>query len=140
MIAVAVAVTFLAALYGYRIARAERHRAFDRACAVGDASQVALLLRLGADPDGIRDARYYSRYGWSVFETTPPLFAASSMGHKDVVALLLASGADPSTCSVDQMTARDAALLAGHSDVVQALDEFIRNSKEKRGNNDTRPQ
>jgi ankyrin repeat protein len=107
--------------YGYCFARAERHRAFDRACAAGDIARVTWLLRLGADPDGIRDATYYSRYAWAVFETTPPLHLAASGGHADIVRLLLARGANPNQRAVEQMTAADFARHQGHRDIAQIL-------------------
>lgn len=117
-----VMVAFLA-LYGYRFARAERYRLLDRACATGDTSRVALLLRLGADPNGLRDTRHYIDYGWTVIEPTPPLFVAASAGHTDVVRLLLASGANPAVRAIEQMTPRDIARLEGHTAVVQLIDE-----------------
>jgi len=116
-----VAVTAFVVLYGYQLARAERHWAFDRACASGNAERGALLLRLGADPNGTRDAHYYSRYGWTVFETTPPLHLAASRGHTQVVHLLLAHGADSSVRNSESLTAGDCARLGGHADIAQLL-------------------
>jgi ankyrin repeat protein len=114
------------AVYGYRVARAERYWLLDRACAAGDASRVALLLRLGADPNGSWDTRYYIDYGWNVFEPTPPLFVAASCGRTDVVRLLLASGANPNIRAIEEMTPRDVARLEGHVAVVQAIDDAQR--------------
>jgi hypothetical protein len=110
-------------LYSYRFARAERHWLLDRACATGDASRVELLLRLGADPNGLRDTRYYMNFGWTVFEPTPPLFVAASAGHTEVVRLLLSSGANPAVRAIEEMTPRDVARLEGHTAIVQLIDE-----------------
>jgi ankyrin repeat protein len=114
------------AVYGYRVARAQRYWLLDRACAAGDSSRVALLLRLGADPNGRWDTRYYIDYGWSVFEPTPPLFVAASCGRTEVVQLLLASGANPNIRAIEEMTPRDVARLEGHVAVVQAIDNAQR--------------
>ena len=116
-------VVLAAGLYGYRIARAERHRALDRACASGDVSRVGLLLRLGADPNGVNDAAFYSRYSWTVFETMPPLHTSAAGGHTNVVRLLLEHGANPGRLSSEQMTAGAIARLKGHSDLARTLDD-----------------
>ena len=107
--------------YGYLIFRAERYWEFDRACAIGDTGRVALLLRLGADANGVRDATYYARYHWTVFETARPLHQAASSGHAAVVRLLLANGADPEALNSENSTACDSARIYGHAEVVQLL-------------------
>lgn len=121
LIGLTVFLAALVTLYGYRFARAERHQAFDRACGAGDIARVTLLLRLGADPNGVRDATYYSRYAWTVFETTPPLHLAAAGGHTDVVRLLLARGANPDRRAIEQMTAGDFARHEGHGDIARIL-------------------
>lgn len=110
-------------LYGYCLARAERYRLLDRACATGDTTRVKILLRLGADPNGFRDIHYYVNYGWTVMEPTPPLFVAASAGHTEVVRLLLDSGANLSVRALEEMTPRDVAQLGGHTGVVQLIDK-----------------
>ena len=111
------------ALYGYRLARAERHLLLEQASAVGDSARVALLLRLGADPNGVWDSHYYTTYGWSVFESSRPLHLAASGGHVQTVRLLLAAGASPAARDSEGDTALSTAVRENHPEVVRILSD-----------------
>ncbi|MEQ6333705.1 ankyrin repeat domain-containing protein [Sphingobium sp. MK2] len=78
------------------------------AAAGGDVDLVRLLLAKGADPNGLTGP---SRITWVTeanfgrppppVPPTPPLLIAAANGRKDVMALLLAAGADPRFVAVD---------------------------------------
>jgi hypothetical protein len=60
----------------------------DRACVLGDAMSVQMLLNAGAEPDGVNDYKHFGR-----FEPTWHLHQAAYGGHVEVVDMLLKAGA-----------------------------------------------
>jgi len=80
-------------LWFYPYFRGARYHLFDRACAFGDDIGVAILLRVGADPDGYHDYEQYIQF--APFEPTPPLVHAVLNDDTNILQLLLAAHADP---------------------------------------------
>ncbi len=86
--------------------------AFLTAVAYGNLEQVQRYLKAGGNVDDVRGL--YP-------EETPALVAAAAAGHTDVVAALLAAGANPDNSDNYGVTALVAAAAAGHASVVTAL-------------------
>jgi ankyrin repeat protein len=81
------------------------------AATAGRHREIALLLiAAGAELDGRQ------RHGWT------PLLAAADHGDGDVVAALLAAGADPSAANDDGLRPADAARAKGHAALADELD------------------
>lgn len=114
-----------ASLWLYPRFRAARHHFLDRACAFGDVTGVALLLRLGADPNGWRDYPYFERY-IAQWEPEYPLFQALHYGDPKIVQMLLEAGADPNPPLPDPArhgTLLGWAALNGYADAARMLHE-----------------
>ena len=75
-------------------------------------SNLATLIRAGADVNAIHPVRYF-----------PPLIVAARKGNEAHVRMLLLAGADPN-CNVDGHTAVSHATLAGHDSIVDVLLEY----------------
>jgi len=84
---------------------------FVTACGDGDLRRAQQLLSRGASADA---------YGIDFVDTA--LIAAASAGHRDVVALLLRSGAHVDLKDIDGKTATDRARENGHLDIVEMLE------------------
>ena len=80
----------------------------EQACRAGDIDRVERLLAEGVSASG---------RGGDTF----PLKIAASQGHRDVVARLLAHGADPNAIGIYNSTAIFAAAVEGHDDIVSLL-------------------
>ena len=80
----------------------------EQACRAGDIDGVERLLVEGVSAAG---------RGGDTF----PLKIAASQGHRDVVARLLAHGADPNATGIYNSTAIFAAAVEGHDDIVSLL-------------------
>lgn len=95
------------------------------AAASGDVDLVRLLLAKGADPNGLTGP---SRITWVTeanfgsppppVPPTPPLLMAAANGRKEVMALLLAAGADPHFVALDGTNVVLAAARGGSADTL----------------------
>jgi hypothetical protein len=108
----------------YPIFRGVRYHFFDRACAFGDDDGVAILLRLGADPDGQRDYQQYFDY-IAAIEPTIPLFHATWNGDTNILQLLLEAHANPNPPPLppDDLTLLGLAAIRGHAETARLLRE-----------------
>nr|XP_022291428.1 uncharacterized protein LOC111102828 isoform X2 [Crassostrea virginica]XP_022291429.1 uncharacterized protein LOC111102828 isoform X2 [Crassostrea virginica] len=95
----------------------EQTRLLILGCYSGDVEVVKLLLK-HCDTKCINGSSY------SIFFTTTPLVTASDLGHKDIVKLLIKSGADCNTCNRYGPTPLDVASRAGHVDIVDLLIKY----------------
>ena len=107
---------------GNRIGRAELYWLMNRACWTGDDLAVEMLLKAGADPDGVGhyDAFHKSRYQYGV-EPSWPINQAAWGGHVKVVQRLLQAGAKAHAPEGEGQTALTTAAERGHKEVVRLL-------------------
>ena len=82
------------AIYFYPVFRGARYHFLDSACYSGDKIGVAIMLRIGADPDGQRDVKQWMDH-IAPFEPTTPLLHAVSRDDTNILRLLLKAHADP---------------------------------------------
>lgn len=123
ILAILLIISIFFALGGHSFARGQRHWLFYRYCAEGNTRGVALLLRMGADPNGRWDDAYYYKHGWSGLQIDEPLLVAASMGRTDVVQILLDHGAKLSISDKEGFTPRSKAKFYGHDNVVKVIDK-----------------
>ena len=83
---------------------------FVTACSSGNIGQAQLLLKRGASPDA---------YGVDFIDTA--LTAASAAGHREIVLLLIRSGARLDLKDSSGKTALDRAEEGGHKDIALVL-------------------
>jgi hypothetical protein len=109
-------------LWWYPIFRGVRYHFFDRACAFGDDTGVAILLALGADPDGRNDYEQFVKYVAAI-EPTMPLYHAARDGDSNVVRLLLQAHANPNPQPTpdDNLTPIAVAAMQGHAEAARLL-------------------
>jgi hypothetical protein len=102
--------------------RGARYHFLDRACAFGDDIGVAIMLQLGADPDGQRDVRQYQDY-IAGLEPTIPLFHATWKGDTNILRLLLEAHANPNPPPFppDDGTLLGLAAIQGHAEAARLL-------------------
>jgi ankyrin repeat protein len=105
-----------------RIGRAELYWLMNRACASGDAIAVEMLLKAGADPNGVKDyaAFHQSRYQFGL-EPSWPINLAAHGGHVEVIRLLLRAGAKPDAPEDEGQIALTIAAERGLLEVVRLL-------------------
>jgi len=115
------------------IGPAELYWLMSRACWQGDEIGVRMLLKAGADPNGVRDyeAFYKSSYNGG-FEPSWPINEAAYGGHASVVELLLKAGAKPDLPEHMGETALIIASSHGHLEVVRMLLEAGADKNAKR--------
>lgn len=94
---------------------------FATACGSGDIAQAQQLLSRGASPDA---------YGIDFVDTA--LTAASGAGHREIVALLIRSGARLDLKDSAGKTALDRAEENGHSDIVRMLRDASKDHSPKK--------
>jgi len=105
-----------------RIGPAEFYWLMNRACWTGDAIGVEMLLKAGADPDGVRDYAAFHQSPYQVgLEPSWPINQAAYGGHADVVRLLLQAGAKAHAPEDEGQTALIIAAERGHVEVVRLL-------------------
>ena len=109
-------------LWWYPVFRGVRYHFFDRACAFGDDTGVAILLGLGADPDGRNDYEQFVRHVAAI-EPTLPLYHAAWDGDSNVVRLLLQAHANPNPppTPADDLTPIAVAAMHGHAEAARLL-------------------
>ncbi len=88
----------------------------DRACVLGDAMSVQMLLNAGAEPDGVNDYKHFGR-----FEPMWHLHQAAYGGHVEVVDMLLKAGATVDLRCGEGETALFMAVYKNRTDVVRRL-------------------
>lgn len=82
----------------------------------GDVAVVRRMLQDDAvDPN---DRLFLDKDGWT------PLHHACSLGHAEIVDLLLNAGADPSATDRENCSAMHRAVFGGNTDIVQSLNAF----------------
>lgn len=104
-----------------RIGRAEMYWLMDRAAYYGDPIGVEMLLKAGADPDGVRDYTAFHKSKYAGLEPSWPLNQAAWGGHVEVVRLLLQAGAKAHAPEGEGHTALTIAAERGHKEVVRLL-------------------
>jgi ankyrin repeat protein len=104
------------------IGSAELYWLMNRACAAGDEISVRMLLKAGADANGVRDfgAFHQSSYQRG-YEPSWPINLAARGGHADIVRLLLRAGAKADNPEGEGNTALTFAADRGQLEVVRAL-------------------
>ncbi len=104
------------------IGPAELYWLMNRACWEGDEIGVQMLLKAGADPNGVRDyeAFFNSSYNGG-FEPSWPINQAAYGGHAAIVDLLLKAGAKPDAPEDRGQTGLTIAAAKGDLDVVRLL-------------------
>ncbi|MBK1790028.1 ankyrin repeat domain-containing protein [Persicirhabdus sediminis] len=104
----------------------DRFWLFREACRTGDETGVRILLRLGADVDGINDykefyeAGYVEDTGWGV-EPSWPINQAAWNGHTNIVNILIEEGAMVDNMEGEGNTALINAAFKGHLEIVTIL-------------------
>jgi hypothetical protein len=103
------------------IGSAELYWLLNRASWEGDALSVEMLLKAGADPDGVRDYVAFHQTYQRGFEPSWPINQAAWGGHDEVIGLLLRAGAKPHAPEDEGQTALSIAAERGHKEVVRLL-------------------
>jgi hypothetical protein len=105
----------------YPVFRGVRYHFLDRSCSFGDDIGVAIMLRLGADPDGQQDVRQWQDIVG--LEPTIPLFHATWNGDTNILRLLLDGHANPNPPPLppDDLTLLGLAAIRGHADAARLL-------------------
>jgi len=103
------------------IGRAEFYWLMNRACSWGDKLGVEMLLKAGADPDGVRDYDAFHKSYQRGYEPSWPINQAAYGGHAEVVDLLLRAGARAHLPEGEGQTALTTAAERGHLQVVRLL-------------------
>jgi hypothetical protein len=104
------------------IGRAELYWLMNGACWWGDKIGVEMLLKAGADPDGVRDYDAFHKSPYQRgYEPSWPINRAAYGGHPEVVALLLRAGARAHLPEGEGQTALTTAAERGHMEVVRLL-------------------
>ena len=94
----------------------------NRACWEGDEISVEMLLKAGADPNGVRDYEKFSKSPYQRgYEPSWPINQAAWGGHAAVVRRLLHAGAKPHAPEDEGQTALIIAAQRGHVEVVRLL-------------------
>ena len=94
----------------------------NRACSYGDDIGVAMLLKAGADPDGVRDYGAFNQSSYQRgYEPSWPINQAAHDGHVKVAQLLIQAGAKPDMPEDEGQTALSIAAEQGHLEFVKAL-------------------
>lgn len=105
-----------------RIGRAEMYWLMNRACWTGDEIGVEMLLKAGADPDGVRDYKAFHQSRYQIgLEPSWPINMAADGGHAEIIRLLLRAGANPHAPEDAGQTALTIAAARGHLEVVRLL-------------------
>jgi len=125
--------TFAGCMASAPVGPAELYWLMNRACYEGDEIGVRMLLKAGADPNGVRDyeAFYKSRYNGG-FEPSWPINQAAYGGHAEVVDLLLKAGASADLPEDEGQVALTIAAANGNLGIVRMLLDAGADKKAKR--------
>jgi ankyrin repeat protein len=93
----------------------------NRACSSGDTIAVEMLLKAGADPNGVRDYEAFYQSPYAGIEPSWPINQAAHGGHAKVVRLLLRAGAKAHAPEDEGQTALTIAAEGGHMEVARLL-------------------
>ena len=104
------------------IGPAERYWLMNRACWDGDEISVQMLLKAGADPNGVSDFEAFHRSTYQRgYEPSWPINQAAHGGHVGVVRLLLRAGAKVDSPEGEGFTALTLAADRGDLEMVRVL-------------------
>ena len=105
-----------------KIDRGSLYWLLGQSCQNGDEIGVKMLLKAGADVDGVTDYKLLEKTGFGI-EPSWPINRAAGAGHGNIVKLLLANGARVDNPEGDGggYTALTFAVNGGHLDIVKIL-------------------
>ncbi len=103
----------------HSIGKSELYWLLNRAASYGDDIGTKILLKAGADPNGLEDYKEFKKHFG--IEASWPINQASWKGHTDIVQILLDAGAKVDFPEGEGYTALIIATMNNHLDTVKVL-------------------